>query len=208
MITALVLAAGLSTRMGQSKPLLPFGGRTVIEHIVSVLSGCSVDETLVITGHAGDAVADCLENWPVRTVYNPLYKTGEMLSSIKAGLQSLAAGTEAALIVLGDQPGMEAAVVEEVNLAYRQGQGSLIIPSYDMRRGHPILIARKHWREILDLSADQTLREFLRVCHQDIAYVEVATASVLRDMDVMADYRRELDFYEQAQPVRINLKEV
>ena len=85
MIAAVVLAAGLSTRMGQAKPLLPWGERTILEHILSILLECPVDEILVITGHEREAVERRLGQGPVRAVFNPHYAAGEMLSSIKNG---------------------------------------------------------------------------------------------------------------------------
>lgn len=201
MITAIVLAAGLSTRMGQSKPLLSFGESTVIEHILSVLHRCSVDAILVITGHEREAVERRLAGWPVQTVYNSQYAAGEMLSSIQIGLRAAPAEADAALIVLGDQPALERSVVEQIIAGYRDGPGSLVIPSYRMRRGHPLLIDRRHWGEILSLREGQTLRDFFRGVDGAILHVEVAAASVLRDMDTPADYRRELADYASRQPI-------
>lgn len=195
MITAIVAAAGLSTRMGQSKPLLPFGERTVIEHIVTILQKCPVDETLVITGHEREAVEQRLAKWPVRAVFNPHYTSGEMLPSIQIGLAAAATAAQAALIILGDQPGLEQSVVEEVIDAYYNGQGAVIVPSYQMRRGHPLLIDRKHWAEIQALKESQTLRDFFKGVNVIIHHVEVTTPTVLRDMDTPTDYRRELADY-------------
>ena len=200
MITAIVLAAGLSTRMGQSKPLLPFGKRAVIEHILSALRECPVDVILVVTGHEREAVERRLAGWPIQTVFNPQFATGEMLASIQVGLRSAPDEAGAALIVLGDQPALERSVVEQVIAAYRRGPGSIVIPSHQMRRGHPLLIDRRHWAEILALREGQTLRDFFRGAAGAILHVEVATASVLRDMDTPVDYRRELVAYLSRQP--------
>jgi molybdenum cofactor cytidylyltransferase len=195
MIMAIVLAAGLSTRMGQSKPLLPFGEWTVIEHILSVLGECSIGAIRVVTGYECEAVERCLMGWPVQMVFNPNYATGEMLTSLQIGLRSALDEVDAALIVLGDQPALERSVVEKIVATYRSGRGSIVIPSYQMRRGHPLLIDRKHWRDILALSEGQTLRDFFRSAAEAIHHVEVTTPSVLRDMDTPADYRRELANY-------------
>ncbi len=195
MITAIVLAAGLSTRMGQFKPLLPFGTRTVIEHILSVLLECSVGAIRVVTGHEREIIEQRLTGWPVRAAFNPRYATGEMLSSIQIGLRSTPDEAEAALIVLGDQPALERSVVEQIIAAHRNGQGSMVVPSYQMRRGHPLLIGRKHWGEILALREGQTLRDFFGGVGRAVHHVEVTAPSVLRDMDTPADYRRELADY-------------
>jgi molybdenum cofactor cytidylyltransferase len=191
-ITAIVLAAGLSTRMGRPKPLLPWGQHTVIEHILSVLLDCPVEEILVITGHEREAVEKRLAGWPARAVFNPQYAAGEMLSSIQSGLRAAAREASAALIVLGDQPALEQAVVEQVVSAYGQGAGSLIFPSYQRRRGHPLLVGRRHWPDIVALGEGQSLRELFRGIDHGIFHVEVTTSGVLRDMDTPADYAREL----------------
>lgn len=178
--------------MGRSKPLLPFGEQTVVEHIVSVLRECPIDAILVVTGYESETVERRLAGWPVQTVFNHRYATGEMLSSIQAGLGAAPDQAGAALIALGDQPALERSVVEKIVAAHRDGQGTIIAPSYQMRRGHPLLIGRKHWGEILALREGQTLRDFFREAGGAIHHVEVDTSSVLRDMDTPADYRREL----------------
>ena len=200
MITAIVLAAGLSSRMGQTKPLLPWGQQTIIEHILSVLRDCAIEEMLVVTGHEREAVERRLAEWLVRAVFNPHYATGEMLASIRVGLLSAAVEAEAALIVLGDQPALETSVIDKIVAAYRNGQRHIVAPSYQMRRGHPLLISRKYWRDILALGEGQTLRDFLRRNGEAIHYVEVTTPSVLQDMDTPDDYRRELEGFLSAHP--------
>ncbi len=193
MLTAIVLAAGLSTRMGRLKQLLPFGERTAVAHIVSVLEGCNLDEILVVTGHERAAVERALAGSRCKTIFNSSYASGEMLSSVQAGLSSTSVQSDAILLFLGDQPALESSVVEQIISAYRDSRGSIVIPSYQMRRGHPVLIARKHWDAILGLCKDQTLRDFYRnVDAAVIQYVNVSTASILGDMDTPADYEREL----------------
>lgn len=193
MLTAIVLAAGLSTRMGKLKQLLPFGERTVISHVVSVLEDCPVDEILAITGHERKAVERSLAASRAKPVFNPDYATGEMLSSIQTGLAAASDRADAALLFLGDQPALERSVVAQIVSAYRDGRGSIVIPSYMMKRGHPLLIAREHWGAILALRAPQSLRDFLRMTSAAIHHVDVSTPSILGDMDTPADYQRELE---------------
>lgn len=195
-VVALVLAAGLSTRMGRSKPLLPFGDQTVIEHILAVLSRCDVDETFVVVGHEHQALRTRLHVHNGHLIFNPDYAVGEMLSSLQAGLKAAqTAGADAALVALGDQPSVEPDVVAQVISAYQQGLGGVIIPSYQMRRGHPIIIDRRFWPEILALGDGQTLRDFMRAANNVIYHVTVDTPSILRDMDTPDDYKRELSAF-------------
>ncbi|MFQ5855328.1 MAG: NTP transferase domain-containing protein [Anaerolineae bacterium] len=191
-VSAIVVAAGLATRMGEPKQLLPYGKHTVIEQIVSVLLKCPLGEVVVVTGHERQAIEDRLAAWPVRPVFNPNYHHGEMLSSIQCGLSVLGPEVHAALIVLGDQPQLEAGVVRRVVEAYQEIQRGLIIPSFHMRRGHPILIDRGFWQEILALDSDRTLRDVIDTHADEIHYVAVETDSVLRDIDTPEEYQREL----------------
>lgn len=198
MISAIVLAAGLSTRMKRPKQLLPYGEHTVIEHIVSVLLAASVDEVLVVTGHARAAVEGALARWPVRTAFNPDYAEKEMLSSVQVGLTALPVTSQAALLAIGDMPAIQRDVVNQLVRAYRWGDDdSVYIPSYKMRAGHPILVPRPFWKAILSLSADDTLRSVLRAKSTQVRWVVVDTPSVLRDMDTPADYERELGLREE-----------
>ncbi len=196
LVTAIVLAAGLSTRMGgQPKPLLPFGDGTVVEHILTVLRACPVHEIVLITGHRHGAFERLLADSEVRAIFNAQYASGEMLSSIQVGLGSVSVDSDAALIVLGDQPAVAVPVVERVIAAYRDGRGSIVIPSFQMRRGHPILIGRENWHRISRLDEGQTLRDYMRMVASEIYHVEVNSPAILRDMDTPEDYRRELAQY-------------
>jgi molybdenum cofactor cytidylyltransferase len=191
MISALVLAAGLSRRMGTNKLLLPFGDQTILAHVVSVLQSCSLDDIVVITGHEREKVEESSsrhEDGGLRFIYNPNYATGEMLSSIQAGLAAARTDCDAALIVLGDQPQIEKRVVEQVIAAHRPG--TVVIPSFNQRGGHPILIDRACWPEVLALPHTTNLREVLRAHVGWLRYIEVDTESVLRDIDTPEDYDR------------------
>jgi molybdenum cofactor cytidylyltransferase len=191
-VGAVILAAGLSSRMGQSKVLMPWAeGRTIIEQIVEQVSKSRLDHIAVVTGHQAREVKAVLKPLEVNIVHNKAYKSGEMLSSIKAGLSAMPDHIAAALVVLGDQPRLQPKVIYQVMHAYAEGRSDLIVPSYQMRRGHPILIGRRYWPEILNLSADGSLRDLLRVHDTRIAYVEVDTDSILRDVDTPQDYEQE-----------------
>ncbi len=193
MISAVVLAAGLSTRMGRPKQLLAFGEHTAIEQVVSVVLASAVDEVVVITGHERAAVETALAKWSVRIVFNPNYAHGEMLSSVQAGLRALAAHSQAALLVAGDMPALEGDVIAQLTQAYRaRGADFVYIPSYQMQAGHPVVVPRAYWPPILALPSSDNLRSVLRAESTRVHWVEVDTPSVLRDMDTPADYEREL----------------
>ncbi|MBK9122562.1 MAG: putative selenium-dependent hydroxylase accessory protein YqeC [Chloroflexi bacterium] len=191
-VGAVVLAAGMSTRMGQPKQLLPWrDNRTIIEHIVEQLIKARVDPIVVVTGHNAKEVKAVLAPWDVTVVNNRAYKTGEMLSSLKTGLAAMPAHTAAALMVLGDQPALQTRVVNRIVLTHAEAQHELIVPSYDMRRGHPVLIGRRYWNEIISLGPSTTPRVFFDRFADHIHYVEIDNDSILRDIDTPQDYDRD-----------------
>ena len=193
MISAVVLAAGMSQRMGRLKQLLPYGTHTVIEQVVSTLLESPVDEVLVVTGHERVRVETTLAGWPVRMAFNPDYADGEMLSSVQVGLRAAAKGSRAALLVLGDMPAMESAVVRQLVETYRTTSDEAVyIPSHQMRAGHPVLVPRPYWTAILELPPETNIRSVLRGKNSQIVWVEVDTPSVLRDMDTPEDYQQAL----------------
>lgn len=195
-VSAIVPAAGLSTRMGGplAKPLLPWGASTVIETVASTLLAAGVAEILVITGRDRALVEAALAGWAVRCVHNPAYAVGEMLSSIQAGLAAASPDSQGALLALADQPQMQLAVVQQVLEAFEgSGRQALVVPSYAMRRGHPILLPRHLWREVLALPAGDTLRTVIGRNAAAISYVEVNTASVLADLDTPEQYAEARD---------------
>lgn len=193
-ITAIILAAGKSTRMGSPKMLLPWGERTIIEHVVAVFAKAGVDDIVVVTGGAHEPVEalirECGKSFPVRSVYNNDYMNGDMLSSIQCGLQHIAEeSVGAALIGLGDQPQVQEGSVHLLCEVYSQTQSPLVVPSFQMRRGHPWLVARALWKELIEMSPTQTPRDFLNAHAKDIHYVNLNTPSILADLDTPEDYR-------------------
>jgi len=123
-------------------------------------------------------------------VFNPDYANGEMLLSLKIGLASIPDDIEAALIALGDQPQIEESVVQQVIAGYKQTKSSLVVPSYQMRRGHPWLLARPLWEAVLGLQPPSTLRDFLRNHAAEMKYIEVENPSIIQDLDTPNDYLR------------------
>jgi molybdenum cofactor cytidylyltransferase len=190
-IGAVVLAAGLSRRMGEPKLVLPWAGRTVIEQVVGTLQVAGVEEIVVVTGGFREQVQAVLKDWPLKLVYNPDHVVSEMLVSLQVGARELSEQTSAMLVVLGDQPLIEAGVVREVVAAHRVSGAKIVIPSYQMRRGHPWLVERSLWPDLLSMTPDQTMRDFLTAHNEEIEYVTVDSLGILKDMDTPEDYQAQ-----------------
>jgi len=187
MITAIILAAGESKRMGQPKMLMPWGRSTVLQTVISTLQTAGMNDILVVTGGAHKQI-EMLIGKSVQTVYNENYALGEMLSSIQIGLAAKKHESSSALICLGDQPQVQVRSVQRILQEYKESKAPLIVPSYQMKRGHPWLVARELWNELLKLRAPETPRQFLNRHTRDIRYVELDTPSILQDIDTPEDY--------------------
>lgn len=190
MIAAIILAAGQSKRMGQPKMLLPWGKSTVIEQVISTFLTSGIEDVIVVTGGARQRVEDAIRPYPVRKIHNEDYAAGEMLSSIQCGLRGMLQPAQATLIGLGDQPQVQEKNVRLICQAYQESESQLIVPSFQMRRGHPWLAARSLWDEILNLKPPESPRDFLNRHAHEIHYVNMNTESVLADLDTPQDYEK------------------
>ena len=188
MISAIVLAAGQSTRMGMQKMFLPWGETTVIGKVISTVLKGGVSDIHVVTGGTHAELMELLHGYQVHLVFNMDYANGEMLTSIQVGIGDVNKTTEAIMVVLGDQPQIEARVVNEICERYLATQHPIIVPSYKMHRGHPWLLGKSYWDEILALRPPLTLHNFLINHNGDIDYVNVDRVSVIQDLDTQQDY--------------------
>ena len=206
MTCAVVLAAGLSRRMGPGvqKLLLPFAGTTILGHVIGQVLAAPVDQTIVVVG-PDPKVADVAATYPVTVVTNA-GPEADMLDSARCGLQALPAGCEGVLLVLGDQPSVTTALVRQMIEPFSAGGRGIVVPTHLGRRGHPLLFAVHYASEVLRGYDGVGVRGLLRSHPADVFELECADPSVVADVDVPEDYRRELDRRSVAQgparPVR------
>ena len=200
-IAAIVLAAGMSRRMGRPKALLPLGGLPMIVRVVEpILAVGSIDPIVVVTGHQSEQVIGAMDGCAVEFVHNADYEAGGMLSSVKVGCRAVADRCNAFFLVLGDQPLVQlstyrALIPRDMGLRpmQRNAHGpearvTLVQPSHDGRRGHPILLSSESIYEILALPADATLKAYTgRITTLEIP---VDDPGILADIDTPEDYDR------------------
>jgi molybdenum cofactor cytidylyltransferase len=187
MITAIVLAAGESKRMGEPKLLMPWGKSTVLQTVISTLQASGLSDILVVTGGFQSQI-ESLIGRTVQTVFNKDYATGDMLTSIQIGLEVKKHESAAALICLGDQPQVQERSVRLVRDMFQRNKSRIIVPSYENHRGHPWLVARPLWDEIFTMKAPQSPRDFLNAHAKEIRYIEMDTPTVTQDLDTPEDY--------------------
>jgi molybdenum cofactor cytidylyltransferase len=188
-----LLAAGRSSRMGTTKPLLPLGSTTVIERLVDSVSRAPVGEIVVVTGHNLEKIAPVLDRLPVRQAHNAGYEAG-MFSSVRVGVGALRPGADAFFILPADYPLVGPEVLDRLIDRFRQGWPAILHPTCCGLRGHPPLISGRYREALLEASGEDDLRSFLCRHRECEAEVEVEDLTVLMDMDTAEDYGRIVRF--------------
>jgi molybdenum cofactor cytidylyltransferase len=190
-IGAIVLAAGLSSRMGQFKLLLKWlDEQPLLAHIVEKVSRLPVSPIVVVTGHRADAVRAVLTGYDVTFAHNTDYAAGEILSSMKTGLRAMPETVAAVLVVPGDTPRIPQEVMQQVMDAH--APQAIVAPRYAGERGHPVLFDRHFWQALLDLPPDGMPRDVLRANKDAVRLIDVSSDGILADVDTPEAYEREL----------------
>ncbi len=189
--TAIILAAGRSRRMGCSKSLLPLGGKTVLQQVLTALQAAEPARIIIVLGPTGQPVAESLADFPATIVWNQAPQS-EMSDSLRATLPALPPEEHGVMICLGDQPLITAATYRRLTSEQRSHPELIIQPQFGGRKGHPVLLPSSLLREISDRS---TLRDLLGGHASRLRRLEVDDPGILMDLDTPADYRRMLDLW-------------
>jgi molybdenum cofactor cytidylyltransferase len=198
MISAIVLAAGESKRMGRPKQLLEWQGKTLLLHSLESLSRSDADEIILVLGHEADRIKKNLPALPIKIVINPDYQQG-MASSLRQGLLAMDPQSEAFLLCLADQPGIGPEIVNTLIREFRQAdpKRGIVRPVYHGRQGHPVLISARHRQEALLQQGDVGARRILMNHPEDILEIDVDQDAVLMDIDTPEEYQ---EYTKRARP--------
>ena len=188
MIAAIVLAAGLSRRMGQAKLLMPVGGRPIIRYVVeSVLAG-GVDSVWVVTGPDVEPIEAALAGFEVQIVVNPAPEEGQA-GSVRTGIAALPPSVDAVLIALGDQPSLAPSIIPALLAARRASSKLIVAPRYRDGQGNPVLFKREIFPELLRLTGDQGARPIIQKEPARVEWVDL-DLPMPPDVDTPDDYER------------------
>lgn len=197
MISAIILAAGDSSRMGKPKALLEWRGLPFIEHVCAALRSAGVEERVVVLGRSS---ADILSAWRPsgeKTVVNPRPEDGQ-LSSLRAGMEAAAPSAEAFMVCLADQPTIAPESYGAVVRRWRESPGSIVIPrtfrasDARMKRGHPIIIPAEHRGLCFEGPLDKGLHWVTHHPSVSIADLDLDDPEIIRDFDTPDDYAQLL----------------
>jgi molybdenum cofactor cytidylyltransferase len=187
----LLLAAGGSSRMGTQKLLLPWGESTVVGHSLEAALGVGAEQVIVVTGCDADSVAAACRSVSggrmVDLCFNPDWATG-MLSSIRVGLSALDPTLDGFFVALGDMPLITPEVYRRLAAAFREAPDRYVLPTFDGKRGHPVLFPIAVAGMVDGPPADTGLRALLQRSPERVLAVPVTTSAVCLDLDTPEQY--------------------
>ena len=189
MISAILLAAGESRRMGSPKALLHYQGQTFVERICAAFLTAGVDELIVVLGARAEEIGRALPAHPaLRSVVNSRYSQGQ-LSSLMVGIGALSPESEAAIVNLVDHPLVSSETITAVLDSFRAAPVPIVIASYQGKRGHPVLFSSQVYGEILAAPLDQGAKVVVRKDPARVREVPLDDPGILVDIDTPEDYR-------------------
>lgn len=187
MLSAILLAAGESKRMGEPKQLMPFSQSTILEQAVDNLLSSAVSEVVVVLGYRAEEVAKAIAARPVKIGVNPGYQQG-MSSSIIAGLNLIDSQAQAVMLALGDQPLVGCQTINRLIAEFYNHNKGIAVPTYQGKRGNPVIFTIKYRPELLELRGDIGGREIIKRHPDDVLEVAVDSEGVISDIDTREDY--------------------
>jgi CTP:molybdopterin cytidylyltransferase MocA len=192
MVSGVVLAAGLSRRMGRPKPYLPYGGDTLLGRALRVAERSRLGELVLVVGpHTADAF-DAVRHPGVRVALNPRPEDGQS-GSLRLGLGEVSPGSDAALILMSDQPELTPRLLDRLIEEYEREPAGALVPTYAGVRGSPVVLGRAIWPLIEGLSGDTGARALLARRPELVRTVEVGALGDPADIDTPEQYRRLLE---------------
>jgi molybdenum cofactor cytidylyltransferase len=191
-IWAIVLAAGESRRMGSPKMILPYEGMTIIEKVLENVLASNVEKVVTVLGSHWEEIIKVIERFQVPHCYNSNFKDG-MLSSVKCGFEFLPREFRAAMVFLGDQPMVETSVINKLIKAYNETGKGILVPVFQNKRGHPLMVDKKYRDEIINLDDPEGLKGLLLRHPVDLLEVNTENSSVLDDIDTREDYNNQIN---------------
>lgn len=188
-IAAVILAAGASTRFGQSKQLLDWEGVPLLAHVADVALAAGLDPVIVVLGCQARAARAALGQRPVQTVMNWRWEMG-MSTAVQVGLAVLPPEAQAALFLQCDQPLVTPALLQALATRFEETNAPIVRPTHAGQPGTPVLFARRLFPELAAVTGDEGGRSLVARHPEDVATVEIVDPDALTDIDTPADYER------------------
>lgn len=187
MISAILLGAGKSKRMGFDKLSLPWGKKTVFERCFETLLRSRVREVVIVRSLRNREVRNPFHGKKIKIVTNP-HPEGGMSTSIRKGLQAICPGSDGILVALGDQPFLKTRTINALIRIFDRKKERIIVPSFQGRMGHPVIFHKAYKKELMNLKGDVGGRSIIERHREDMRVVTVKSIGVVKDVDTWQDY--------------------
>jgi molybdenum cofactor cytidylyltransferase len=183
-VTAIILAAGRSTRMGgPNKLLAELGGRKLVRIVTEQALASRASGVIVVTGHQAAEVEKALQGLKVKFVRNPDFAAG-LASSVKSGIAAVPDNADGAVVCLGDMPLIDAHLIDRLIDAFAPDRGHLIaVPVSESKRGNPVLWSRRFFNELMTLDGDVGARHLIAKHSEAVVEVAVEGHGAFLDID-------------------------
>lgn len=192
-VGAVILAGGMSSRMGETKQLLRWAGRTLLDQVIENVRASGVSDIVLVLGHAAETILKGIAARNLQVVVNTGYREG-MGSSLRTGVSALPPEVDAALICLADQPFVRPETLQLLVDRYRKSSAQIVIPMCRGFRGNPVLLDRSVFPEVMALSGDIGCRAIFGSHLEGIVKVPVEDLGILLDVDSQEDFDRLKQF--------------
>ena len=187
MISAIVLAAGESTRMGFSKLLLQIKGKSLLQHVIDNALQSKVSEVIVVLGAEATKLRREIKQSQVQIIENASYKEG-LSTSLKVGLQAVSPRAQAVLVLLADQPLVSHAIIDTLIDKYEESASIMVAPVYNGKRGNPVLFDSSLFPDLIRVTGDSGGREIIEKHLARLATVDFGSTIIGSDIDNWDDY--------------------
>ena len=187
-IVGIVLAAGVSSRMGRVKALLPWGDTCLLDRVIDNASGSKLDGLIVVLGHEAERIREHVDLNGMNVVVNHNYHAGQS-TSLHAGLCAVSGDVDGVLFLLGDQPFIDDTVIDRLIDAYTNRQSGFVVPLYRGQRGNPVLVDRSMFDAVKRITGDRGARCLFTAMSHQLQEIELSAPAILVDIDTMEDYR-------------------
>ncbi len=186
-VSAIILAAGKSTRMGITKQLMPLGQTTILGQVIDNFLGSKTEEIIVVVGHRDQEIVRAIGKRPVKIALNRLYNQG-MSTSMIAGLSLVSNKSRGFIFALADQPFIDSKTIDSLIRVFEDSVKGIVVPLYKGIRGHPVIFSTKYQGELMALKGDTGGREIIARHPEDVLKVNVDCSGIVHDMDTLDEY--------------------
>jgi len=189
MISAVILAAGMSSRMGVPKQLLELENRPLVRIVTENVLASSVDEVLVVTGYMETEITAAINDLPVKIIFNPHYEQGQGIS-LALGATAVDINSSALAVFMVDQPLISASLINTVIDEFVKRRCLALRPVYNGVPGHPVVISGSLSKDLQMLKGDEGARHILKKLGGKVDYLQVQDEAAIFDIDTPEDFKK------------------